>query len=75
MTSIDRDRLVDEARNIVRLSDYRRSDFDIRCEAIARMFLAQRAAERASSAARTGRARDARASASSASIGRAAPYA
>jgi hypothetical protein len=48
MGQVDRDLLIDAAPNVVRLSDYRpRSNFDVRVEEIARMFMAQRAAERA----------------------------
>jgi hypothetical protein len=69
------DQLIDIAPNVVRLSGYRRSAFDIRCEEIARMFIAQRAAERIAAVARKGRARDTRVSSTVASICRAVPYA
>ena len=55
MTKVDWDRLIEAAPNVVRLDDYRRppapdiaaADFATNLNAIAAMFLAQRAAERA----------------------------
>jgi hypothetical protein len=48
MNQIERDELIDTSLNVLRLSDYRPvSDFDTRLMEIARMFIAQRAAERA----------------------------
>jgi hypothetical protein len=61
MTNAKRNRLIAASANVVRLDDHRPpperyqaplSDFDIRLEAIARMFMAERAAERAGASSR-----------------------